>query len=860
MRPLKPLSGAISLALMSAPVSAQLMITEYVEGSGNNKAIELTNLSAAEINLSDYSLQLAVNGSDTFRAPISLQPVTLVEGESYVVYHSSASAELKAAGHFGTSQLAFNGDDVVALFENGTLIDSLGQLGKSISFGKDVTLRRDPSVTTGRTEVDSPFDVNDQWVVLAKDTFDGLGCSGLDACEAEPPLVFQCQPEKAVPVYAVQGSGNRSPLVPDGRFDSEETYFVQGIVTARGESLYKGFYLQDAQGDGDEATSDGIFVYLGGNPAPAEIQPGAEVCVEAKVKEYYGNTQLDVQDNAYAVLGEGYPIPSPVRFRVREGETLHDALERHEGMQVLLDQDSPLVVTRNFSFDYGSYRNNMMLAHNTPLYNSTHWYAAETQEALQMAADNAVSRVYLESDFKAADGVLPWFDNFNPETGYLRIGDQLTGLTAMVGYSYGEYRLVATNHITSGDLLRTTANERNDEPQTADVDGLKVAGFNVLNYFNSFAESGNPNATCTEAVVAPGAKCYRGAPTTEEFAMQQAKLVNAIIAMDADIVTLMELENNGFDENSALQSLIQALNDAQPNKKDHYRSVKVRKSDLTFKDAPGFENVAYFGEDAIKVGIIYRHHKVKAKNHARQIQMPEQHAPLNDGATKSAYQRHAMMQRFNIPGAKDDLTVIVNHFKSKGSSCWEDDMQFAEKEDVQGSCNNFRVSAAKVLGEEIRHLKGDVLVMGDLNSYGMEDPILTLTSFDPEDRGGKIYTASHTTLGGKEYEAQGQLIERGYGLINLKHKTDYSYSFEGELGSLDHALVTPSLAKKVAAVEAWHINAPESNLFEYGKKYTGELEKSDNIYSSSDHDPIIVTLDYGKRAQWPGKGHGKVHH
>ncbi|PSU34798.1 ExeM/NucH family extracellular endonuclease [Photobacterium lutimaris] len=846
MTHIKTLSSAIALALMSSSVSAQLLITEYVEGTSNNKAVEVTNLSESGINLSEYSIRLAMNGANSFGTTIGLNDVNLAGGESYVLHHSSAAQDIKDVGDQSSGSLSFNGDDVVVLFEGEEIIDSLGQLGVREDFAKDVTLRRDPSITSGRTDVENDFDVDLQWVTFPTDTFDGLGCSGLEACDGStpPPNPFVCDTDNLVPIYDVQGDGNRSPLVPDGSFESPDKYFVRGVVTARGESLYKGFYLQDPYGDGNENTSDGVFVHLGGGAPSKEIQPGAEVCVEATVKEYYGNTQLDVRNNAFKVLSTDNPIPAPTRFRVQEGEDLHAALERHEGMQVLLDADSPLVITRNFSFDYASYRNNLVLAHNAPLYNPTHLYAAETEAAKVQAAENAISRVYVESDYKAKNGELPWFDNFNPVDGYLRMGDQLTGLTAMVGYSYGEYRLVTTNTIGSGDLLRLPENERADEPLTADENGLKVAGFNVLNYFTSYAESGNPNYMCSEVSVSPSDKCYRGAPSTDEFALQQAKLVNAIVAMDADIVTLMELENNGFDSNSALASLLDALNDAQSNKKDHYRAVKVHKSDLTFKDEAGFEGVEYFGTDAITVGIIYRHHKVKAKNKARQIMLPEQHAPLDNGGVKSAYQRHAMMQKFNIPGAKDDLTIIVNHFKSKGSSCWEDDVIFGDNEDVQGSCNNFRVSAAKVLGEAVQDIKGDVLVMGDLNSYGMEDPILTLTAFDDVDRGGKIFTASHTTLDGKVFEQEGQLVEKGYGLVNLKHKTDYSYSFEGELGSLDHALASPSLVGKVAAVEAWHINAAESDMFEYGSKHTGDLEKSDNIYSSSDHDPIIVTLEY----------------
>lgn len=72
----------------------------------------------------------------------------------------------------------------------------------------------------------------------------------------------------------------------------------------------------------------------------------------------------------------------------------------------------------------------------------------------------------------------------------------------------------------------------------------------------------------------------------------------------------------------------------------------------------------------------------------------------------------------------------------------------------------------------------------------------------------------------------------------------YSYSYNGELGNLDHALANTSLAKRLVDIEDWHINSVESNLFEYGKKYSGNLAKSENAFSASDHDPVIIALSY----------------
>jgi predicted extracellular nuclease len=207
------------------------------------------------------------------------------------------------------------------------------------------------------------------------------------------------------------------------------------------------------------------------------------------------------------------------------------------------------------------------------------------------------------------------------------------------------------------------------------------------------------------------------------------------------------------------------------------------------------------------------------------------------------------VQSFTINDEK--LTVVVNHLKSKGSGCIEDWAAFnenSEPADLQGKCNAFRVSAAKVLGDSLKDVDGDLLVIGDLNAYGKEDPVAVLTDYDASATDHVIRTASWTTLDGKVYERSGSVIEKGYGLINLNtqmHGADtYSYSYNGELGNLDHALGNASLAAKVVGIDDWHINSVESNLFEYGSKYTGDLVKSENAFSASDHDPVIIALSY----------------
>ncbi|MFA0725097.1 nuclease, partial [Vibrio sp. 10N.222.49.E5] len=127
-----------------------------------------------------------------------------------------------------------------------------------------------------------------------------------------------------------------------------------------------------------DKTSEGLFIHT--DTADTDLKPGDVVCVKGKVQEYYSSTQLSSDANSYIKTGES-DISLVTELNIKEGETLRDALERHEGMQVELSSASDLFVTRNFSYDYDSKRNNMMLSYQAPLLKPTQLYAAESEGA-----------------------------------------------------------------------------------------------------------------------------------------------------------------------------------------------------------------------------------------------------------------------------------------------------------------------------------------------------------------------------------------------------------------------------------------------------------------------------------------------
>ncbi|GAK18693.1 LOW QUALITY PROTEIN: extracellular deoxyribonuclease Xds [Vibrio sp. JCM 19053] len=839
---IKPSILALTIAsALSANANAEIIISQYVEGGAYNKAVEIANTGDTAVTLTGYELAKSSNGGGTWGSTFDLSQVMLQANQVYVLAHGDASDTIKAIADITDKSVAnFNGDDPIALLKDGEVHDIIGVMG-DVDFGKDTTLVRNSDALTllllmmhlsGRH--------------LRKTT---LTLGELNA--TEPPAPFACEVDGQQPNFTtiqdIQGEGDTSPFIDGYPYITDEDHFVTGVVTAVTTGLTKGFYLQALESDNNDKTSEGLFIHT--DAADTELKAGDVVCVKGKVQEYYSNTQLASDANSYVKTGTS-ETPRVTDLVIKEGETLRDALERHEGMQVELTSASDLFVTRNFSYDYDSRRNNMMLSHEAPLLKPTQLHAAESDAAVELAKDNAANRVYLESDGKAPNGQIPYYPDFAKDADqdgsseqHIRLGSRVEGLQGVVAYSYNEYRLIATNEVNNTNFV--TSGEgfdvaRKDAPAIADSD-LRIASFNVLNYFNSVADSGHENPTGQN----------RGATNLDEFLIQQAKIVAAMNKMDADVIGLMEVENNGFGDGSAIQNLVDALNAEIDDAEDHYTYVEIEEQDK-YQDE-------YFGSDAIMVAILYRANAVTPKDAAKVIITPEQHIAENTITRKEGtesnpaydkYQRHSLLQTFTVKETGEDLSIVVNHFKSKGSECieeWIAGVEDSEPADLQGNCNNFRVSAAHAVGEALKEVKGDVLLMGDLNAYGMEDPLLTLTDYSKEKYGRDIYTAAYTTIGDGELQVEKTKIEKGYGLHNLNtllHGTDtFSYTYSGELGNLDHALASSSLAQKVVAIEDWHINSLESNLFEYSSKYTGDMPKYKDAFSASDHDPVIIAID-----------------
>ncbi|HAS8420198.1 TPA: ExeM/NucH family extracellular endonuclease [Vibrio vulnificus] len=897
------LAGAISSVLSGAALADinDIIITEYVEGSASNKAVEISNIGTSNYTF-DGTLSLYYssykNVIKNSKGQNVLEGITLAPGKSIVVVNGDSSTELRqyverlggkdalvVAGTYDQVQhsaMNFNGDDAVWLgvgSDASGVKDIFGNYGHSgDKIWADQTMRRKSGSKPSTTYQEA------EWEKLSINAFGGLGhpTDVNDEPLPPPPANLPCTDAEGTvshkTIGEVQGEAYSSPLIESG-YTSKDEYLVTGVVSAVATSLVKGFYLYDDNADGNVKTSDGVFVKTSG--AVSKDMIGQQICVRAKVNEDYGMTTLLPTGNIWEVKNSTPVAVTPVKLeRIdSDDETFRSTLERLEAMPVVLVEDmdaaegnQDMRVSRTFSFDYSAKRNNMVIAYKRPNPQPNQDHVAGSDAAKAQTAQNKDYRIVVESDEKPADGKIPYYPEFasDPHNNYIRINDSVVGMTGVLHYSYNEFRLIPTANVTKANFVHNTP--RTSSPVIKESYGddgftIKVATQNVLNYFNS-PYGGHDNQFGDN----------RGAESQQEFERQQAKIVEAIYGLDADIVGLMEVENNGFGDFSAIRELLEAINAKyyKENYKDRFarESIHNRYVFVGF-DKNGDQVLDQFdtiGSDAITTGIIYRPSKVSVIA-GKVIPMPWQDAPMIvdadgkpvvDGKGELAesgknYQRNTVAATFRVLNTGKQLTVSVNHLKSKGSTCWDDYVGTkAVDDDAQGSCENFRVASTYHLGQEMAKIGGDQIVLGDMNSYAHEDPMLVLTS-NPTKKALKA--ADYIKVGNKwQFNGeQGPVITQTFGFINAVDyktpagETSWSYSYNDEVGSLDHLLITSSLKSRLVDAVDWHINAPESTLFDYSNKYKGGDSNEANpfynkakpdAFRSSDHDSALVTIGY----------------
>ena len=616
----------------------------------------------------------------------------------------------------------------------------------------------------------------------------------------------------SIPDIQTPGDGDDSQLI-------NQTVETKGVVTAaypKGENAnlkgLEGFTIQTpgTGGTWDPArtASDGLFVFMGKSSATMP-SIGDCVVVKGKVAEYSG-----VQNATAATQSLTQLLPQsitaatdcdPVKPTELSGVPTQDQMEALESMLVL--PKDTWTITDNYKTNrYGT----LSLTPGTEVLRTATDVVAPGAAAQAYEAENAAKTIDLD-DASTTD-----LTNFKQNGHKERYAYLANGAPARVGYHvtftkpvvlesrFGSFVFQPTQ-MTAGNPDRSPVTITGERPAVPTVSGdTKVATFNVLNYFSDLGEN------------EPGCKGYedrnhkyvtdkncklRGAWSSQAFANQQTKIVQAINTIDADVVALEEIENPvasgvSTDRDGALKSLVNALNAAAGSEVWAY--------------VPSPSTVPA-NEDVIRIAFIYKKATIT----------PAGDSVIYDDPAYTGLARQPLAQEFKpITDANHEgknFVVIANHFKSKGSApknlSGAEAAANTDNGDGQGNSNGVRVKQARALATFAQRFNGTpTLLVGDFNAYTKEDPLKVLTD-------------------------AGWAHESGHG--------DSSYVYGGRSGSMDHVFANSAAHPLITEVKSWAVNAQESIAFEYSRaNYNAYLAfEADNPYRASDHNPEIIGLN-----------------
>jgi 5'-nucleotidase len=807
---------ALVPAAHAAPDGSDLVISEVYGGGGNSGAtynadfIELYNPTDSPISLAGKSIQYRAAGGTGVSNNVFVLPAQQVPaGKHFLIRGAGGSNGTALPTPDATSTLNLSGTGGQVYLADATSgIDPnqpAGSAGNTFSSSVIDFVGWGGSSTTSFEGTRAPATTNPSSVsrnALGSDTDD----NGADFTVANPPgpQICDCPPpppkEHELTIAEIQGEGDVSPYVG-------EIATTAGKVTATYPTGgFNGFYIQTPGTGGDldldeHDASHGIFVFS--SAAAAQVNVGDYVSVKGNVVEYFGMTQLTPVSGGVTVLDDPAPEVKAATVAYPDNDADRETLE---GM--LIAPQGDYTVTDNYSLNqYGE----LGLASGTTTL-KTPTEVARWDDAAGIAAakaDIAARGVKLDdgSSFNfmtAANKSIP-LPYVSPETP-VRVGAAVTFTEDVIlDYRNNAWKLQPTQRVTGDDEAPASfQNDRTDRPE--DVGGdVKIASFNVLNYFTETGEKyvakGN---TCSYYNDRDGNRITvntcsgegpRGAADATNLKRQQDKIVTALNALDADVVSLEEIENSakfGPDRDAALSALVDALNEGADT------------DNWAFVPSPS-EVPEVSTEDVIRNAFIYKKSAVSTVGES---------VILEDPAFHNA--RDPLAQAFQPTVGTDDdaFTVIVNHFKSKGSG-FDDGTG-------QGNANPDRVAQAEALVTFAEDLKTElgtdsVFLSGDFNAYTMEQPMQV------------FYDAGYTNLGAEMTD-------------------EYTYLFGGTVGSLDHILANDAALTTVTGADIWNINSVEPIALEYSRyNYNATDFYAPDQFRASDHDPLVVGLSFGEK-------------
>jgi predicted extracellular nuclease len=652
-----------------------------------------------------------------------------------------------------TSSLSGGEGDLVTGSE--TVLDAValsdGGAGDTFYFGAPVIGPDGPFFPAGARRLADGVDTDleDDWV-FADFFLPGANTptgGGFDGCA---PI--------SLSIPEIQGDGRRSPY--EGEVVT--TTGIVTLITSNGRDMW----IQDETGDGDPATSDGIFVDDRDRLSEPLPEVGDLVIVTATVEEQQFGTALPLtrlnnpDHNPFVIVSSGNPLPSPVslvdlpNWDIPDGEAFWEPLE---GMLVSVSNALVTAATNRFG-EFG------MLTETDADADLGSGYFAQTKSILiQNLGGEAVD--YNPERIQVDDATLD-------EAVMVRPGDRVRSLVGVVDYTFSMYKLQpSTFDVKTHDSRKLPLSTR-----SGGFGSTTITTFNVENLF--------------DLVDNPEKDDEGSTPTPEELATKLAKLSLAIqIELDLpEILVVQEVEN---------QTILQELGDLV----NAAAGTSYVASSFETSDARGIE--VGFLWDADRVGLVDAY------------QMTGSSVEMWFGPSSPSPGREPLVGVFDIAG--HELTIIGNHFKSKGG---DDPLYFdgvwppTRITEVQrkGQAGVVRDFVNTILDANPDDL---VMVTGDLNDFQFSEP------GEGPDQPVAILESSY--VGSPEEVPLTNL------LYMEKAAERFTFVFDGNSQVLDHMLVSPALLGYVVAADILHFNTTVAAVFE---------DDETSALKASDHDPL----------------------
>lgn len=729
-------------------VSSTIVISEFRTrgpNGGNDEFVELFNLSTSPVNIGGWRLRgSSGTGGTGNRATIAVG-TTLQPGCHYLLTHSGYSGAVAGDKTYSTG---ISDDGGIALInDDGTIVDQVG-LSTGSAFKEGATLN---PVTTnenrsyerkpggsGGSGVDT--DINsDDFQVTSPSTPQNLSSVCLSA---SGPTTTR--------IRDIQGRAHISPLVTSGQ---TQVTGVPGIVTV---TRAKGFFMQDPDPDGDDATSEALFVFTNAFPS---VSVGDDVRVSGTVTEFRTGgvestnlTSTQIMSPTISVQSNGNPLPAPIV--IGTGGRIQPSM--------VIDDDAAGSVETGGTFDPAS--------DGIDFYESLESMLVQINNAVVVGSSAPAGIPVVVDDGSAANvrtgrgGVVVRSGDSNPErvfvdttfpTPKVNVGDKLTGtITGVMDYANNNFKLATTQPLTA-----TSAGLTQETTEAAEAGELAIATFNVENL------SANDNDT--------------------KFNTLAALIVNNL--KSPDLIAVEEIQDNNGATNDSVVSAVNTFNKLiqaiQTAGGPTYSFRNINPVDDQDGGEPGGN---------IRVGFLFRTDRglsftfragggptvsttvVNAATGPRLSSSPGRIRPA-DAAWNST--RKPLVGEFTFNG--QTLFVIANHFSSKGG----DQPLFGRFQPPTLGSEAKRIQQAQIVNDFVDAIlaadaNANIVVLGDFNDFEFSPAITTLK--------GGVLTALIETLPASER---------------------YSYVFDGNSQTLDHILFSSNLMSKPFELDVVHVNS-----------------------------------------------------